>query len=204
MDSKDSQISGDPGVVLDTDIAPDGDVVLIVGPEKARLRVYSQCLRAASKVFNAMFGPDWSEGQGLSTCVPKEVALDEDNASALRTICLVLHHHADVPEVTSAKEIATIAVVSDKYDLAVALRYASASWLDQRRKSDLLDMGYRMVAAVLFNNSPICVQQSTDLVVCCDEPYMSLLDDDLIAQFIPFKTICMSHADIPIPPITIY
>jgi hypothetical protein len=48
------------------DISPDGDVVLVVGPRNVRLRIHSQCLRCASKVFGAMFGPHWSEGQGLS------------------------------------------------------------------------------------------------------------------------------------------
>jgi hypothetical protein len=44
------------------DISPDGDVVLVVGPRNVRLRIQSQCLRCASKVFGAMFGPTWSEG----------------------------------------------------------------------------------------------------------------------------------------------
>lgn len=81
------------------DIAPDGDVILFVGPEKTPLKVYSQCLRAASKVFRVMFGPDWSEGKGLTSRSPREIPLEEDDASALRTILCVLHHrNAEVPD----------------------------------------------------------------------------------------------------------
>jgi hypothetical protein len=47
------------------DISPDGDVVLVVGPRNVRLRIQFQVLRCASKVFGAISGPTWSEGQGL-------------------------------------------------------------------------------------------------------------------------------------------
>lgn len=43
-------------------IAADGDLVLTVGPEEVRLRVNSLFLKAASKPFSAMLGPDWKEG----------------------------------------------------------------------------------------------------------------------------------------------
>src|SRR5262249_24550771 len=84
---------------LITDISPDGDVVLVVGPQNVRLRIHSQCLQCASNVFGAMFGPHWSEGQGLSKESPREVPLVEDDADALRIICCVIHHrNDDVPQ----------------------------------------------------------------------------------------------------------
>jgi hypothetical protein len=70
-----------------TDIVPDGDVVLIVGEDNVRLRAYSQCLRSASQVFGAMFGPNWNEGQKLSRESPTEVPLPEYDANAMRVIC---------------------------------------------------------------------------------------------------------------------
>ena len=74
------------------DISPDGDVVLVVGPRNVRLRIQSQVLWCASKVFGAIFGPTWSEGQGLSKESPREVRLVEDDADALRIIYYVIHY----------------------------------------------------------------------------------------------------------------
>jgi len=181
-----------PAPVTGQDIAPDGDMVLVVGREKARLmlRVQFQCLRAASKVFGSMFGPNWSEGQVLSPNCPREVPLDDDNASAMHTICLVLHHHAEVPEVLTARELATIAVASDKYDLAVALRHVSTFWLKQDKSFGLVEMGHRLVAALLFNNSTIFEGCTTDLITYWNDSYQSLLDDDMTRQFISFDAMC--------------
>jgi hypothetical protein len=88
------------------DISPDGGVVLVVGPRKVLLRIQSQCLRRASKVFGAMFRPHWSEGQGLSKESPPEVPLVDNDADALRTICCVIHHRNDVvPQSLTPKEV---------------------------------------------------------------------------------------------------
>jgi hypothetical protein len=107
------------------DISPDGDVVLVVGSRNVRLRIQSQCLRCASKVFGAMFGPHWSEGQGFSKESPREVPLVEDDADALRTICCVLHHrNDDVPQSLTPKEVLQIAIEADKYGLNITLKYA--------------------------------------------------------------------------------
>lgn len=205
MDQEDnSHITSDQGPDLDTDFAIDGDLILIVGPEKARLRVHSKCLRVASDVFDAMFGENWSEGQGLSTQAPKEIVLDDDNAFAMRTICLILHHSPGVPEVLSGREMAIIAIVADKYDLANALRYANTCWLKQKGTTDLLDKEYRMLAAILSKDTHMCAMHTTDLIEYWNQPYMSLLDDGLIAQFISLKAICILHPDISMAPDTLY
>jgi hypothetical protein len=79
------------------DISSYGDVVLMVGPQNVRLRIQSQCLRCASKVFDAMFRPHWIKGQGLSKEFPQEVPLLEDDTDALRTIyCVIYHYNNDV------------------------------------------------------------------------------------------------------------
>src|SRR5437667_9691364 len=99
------------------DISPDGDVILIVGVENLRLKVYSQCLRSASKIFGAMFGPDWTEGQRLSKESPTEVPLLEDDADAMWMICCIVHHRNDlVPQHLTAKEVLQIAIEVDKYE----------------------------------------------------------------------------------------
>lgn len=44
------------------EIVADGDVILVVGPEKLKLRIHSLFLKAASRPFSVMFGPGWKEG----------------------------------------------------------------------------------------------------------------------------------------------
>jgi hypothetical protein len=108
------------------DITPDGDVVLIVGEENLRLRVYSQFLLSASKVFGAMFLPHWSEGQRLCKEALTEILLPEDDADAMRIICYIIHHRNDlVPRHLTTRDILRIAIEVDKYDLKIALEPAS-------------------------------------------------------------------------------
>lgn len=101
---------------------------LVVGPRNIRLKIQSQCLRCASKVFDAMFKIQWTESQGLSKESPGKILLVEDNADALRILCFVIHHrNDDVPQSLSPNEVLQIAIEADKYDLTAALKYASIS-----------------------------------------------------------------------------
>lgn len=174
------------------DISPDGDVVLVVGPQNVRLRIQSQVLRCASKVFSAMFGPTWSEGQGLSKESPQEVRLVEDDADALRTICCVIHHrNDDVPQSLTPKEILQIAIESDKYDLNVALKYVRAQWLKPRGKLERVDMGYLLAATFLFNDIDMFVAHALALILHYTGSYLEFLDDEITSQTIPWTTFCM-------------
>ncbi|MCJ1439292.1 hypothetical protein MMC27_008684 [Xylographa pallens] len=174
------------------DIAPDGDVVLIVGVENIRLRVYSQCLRSASNTFGAMFGPDWNEGQRLSKESPTEVPLLEDDAEAMRTICCVVHHRNDlVPQHLTAKEVLQISIEVDKYDLKVALKYASVEWLKPRVNAERVEMGNLLAAAFLFDNTDVFMAHTIALILHYHGSYLAFLDDEFTSQIIPSSTFCM-------------
>jgi hypothetical protein len=43
-------------------IADDGDIILVVGPDRRRLWVSFQSLRNVFRVFHNIFGPHYSEG----------------------------------------------------------------------------------------------------------------------------------------------
>jgi hypothetical protein len=174
------------------DISPDGDVVLVVGPRNVRLRIQSQCLRCASKVFGAMFGPTWSEGQGLSKEFPREVRLLEDDADALRTICCVIHHrNNDVPQSLTPIEVLQIAIEADKYDLNVALKYVRVQWLKPRGKPEREDMGYLLAAAFLFDDMDMFVAHALALILHYTGSYLEFLNDKVTGQILPWKTFCM-------------
>jgi hypothetical protein len=174
------------------DIAPDGDVVLVVGPQNVRLRIQSQVLRCASKVFSAMFGPTWSEGQGLSNEYPREVRLVEDDADALRIICSVMHHrNDDVPQSPTPKEVLQIAIEADKYDLNIALKYVRAQWLKPSGKPGREDMGYLLAAAFLFGDMDMFVAHALALILHYTGSYLEFSDDEITGQILPWKTFCM-------------
>jgi hypothetical protein len=176
------------------DISPDGDVVLVVGPRNVRLRIQSQFLRCASKVFGAMFGPTWSEGQGLSKESPREVRLVEDDADALRIICCVIHHrNDDVPQYLTPRKVLQIAIEADKYDLNVALKYARAQWLKPRGSPERVDIGYLLAAAFLFGDMDMFVANTLALILHYNGSYLECLDDEITSQIIPWKTFCMQQ-----------
>lgn len=113
-----------------------------------------------------MFGSHWSEGQGLSKENPKEIPLMEDDADALRTICCVIHHRNDtVPQAFTPREVLQIAIEADKYNLGVALKYASAQWLRPRGSTDKVDMGYFMAAAFLFSDMEMFIAHTLELIL---------------------------------------
>ncbi|KAK0725085.1 btb/poz-like protein [Lasiosphaeris hirsuta] len=176
------------------DISPDGDVILVVGPQSARLRVHSRCLSSASKVFGAMFGPIWSEGRGLSQESPKEVRLEEDDATALRTICCVIHHRNDaVPKDISPPQVLQIAIAADKYDLGVALIYATIQWLQHKDNLSKTEMACLMTAAYIFGDMDMFVKGTLALIINYQGPYLELLGNEAIHEHLPHKTICESR-----------
>jgi len=115
-----STTASDTGMDAGT-IAPDDDVILVVGAPKSRFRVDSRCLSAASKVFKAMFRSKWSEGRDLSHSEPKDVALPEDDPFAFFVICCVVHHCNDkVPDSLASQQLLEVAIAADKYELKYA------------------------------------------------------------------------------------
>ncbi|PVH91394.1 hypothetical protein DM02DRAFT_664040 [Periconia macrospinosa] len=181
---------GEPDQVVN--ISRDGDVILIVGAENVRLRVQSQCLRSASKTFSAMFGPRWSEGQRLSKGSPTEVPLPEDDADAMRTICCIVHHRNDlVSQHLTAKEILRIAIGVDKYDLKIALKYASVEWLKPRVNAEREEMGHLLAAAFLFDNTDAFMAHTITLILRYNGSYLDFLDDDFTSQIIPSRVFSL-------------
>jgi hypothetical protein len=181
--------------VVSKDITQDGDVILIVGDEKVRLRVYSQYLGSASDIFSAMFGPDWSEGQKLSKLLPIEVPLPEDDAEAMRTICCIIHHRNNlVSNYLRADKVLQIAIAVDKYDLNIALKYASLEWLKADPLEDLEDSVRLLAAAYLFKNHDAFMAQTKTLIYDHCESYMEFFRDKTISQILPPETFCMQSS----------
>lgn len=156
------------------DIAADGDVILVVGPEKIRLRVHSLNLKATSKPFSAMLGPIWKEGRDLLQDGSVELPLPEDNAKAMEYICATLHHQNKMLPVTMTPlDVLEVAVVADKYDLVDALRFASESWLHARNaKAD--ELMVLTAASYAFQNVQAFRDLTRTLILDYEGSYLSL------------------------------
>ncbi|KAF7192359.1 hypothetical protein HII31_06391 [Pseudocercospora fuligena] len=110
------------------DIVDEGDIILEV-QSSVKLRVYSQVLRLNSTVFSAMLGKDWAEGKaliGATAGAPCCLKLPEDDAEAMKLLCLVLHNrNYTLSDCRSPSAFLNYAEVTDKYNCAKAVRLFS-------------------------------------------------------------------------------
>ncbi|KAF2089221.1 hypothetical protein K490DRAFT_36740, partial [Saccharata proteae CBS 121410] len=131
----------DPPSASRLEMYPEGDVVLIIGSKKQQIRVDSACMKSASPVFRAMFGPHFSEGQGLSNASPKNIALPDDGYQAMRLLCAIIHHRHEIPpEDQSPRQIFDVVILSDKYDCHALLFYPSFQWLVPKPSHSVEDL----------------------------------------------------------------
>jgi hypothetical protein len=179
-------------------IAADGDIILLVGPEKIKLRVHSLFLKAASKPFSALLGPDWMEGNKmLDRDGPVEILLPEDDADALNLLCAILHHqNKDISQTLSAGDVLGVAVMADKYDCLDALKFASGHWLRPgspvtTKAGDLILL---MAAAYLFQNTRVFKEITRALVLNYGGSYLDLICED-VESVLPWKLFCKSLND---------
>ena len=157
------------------EIVADGDVILVVGLEKLKLRAHSLFLKTASRPFSAMFGPDWKEGRSLfGRDGPVELPLPEENGAALKLICAIIHHQNNmVPQTLAADVVLGIAVTADKYDCFDALKFASGNWL-QPRQNKAGDLMLLTAAAYLFQNAQAFKEITKALILNYGDPYLAL------------------------------
>ncbi|OLN83067.1 hypothetical protein CCHL11_09651 [Colletotrichum chlorophyti] len=166
-------------------VVPDGDVVLVVGlgEETTELRADSIILKRASRVFGAMLGPRFAEGQRLQErgSEPVKINLPDEDPEIMELVLNILHHqNSRVCQMAAADSILEVAVVADKYDLVDALRYASQTMLHYHEPSvehltvgDLWRLG---LAAGLLNEGKAFEKITRMLVWNHTVPYIQLVD----------------------------
>ena len=107
------------------DIAPDGDITLVVGAGTKRLKAYSLVLKSASRVFGAMLDGRFSEGQRLDDNGSTEIHMPDDDAEAMEIMLNVIHGRNNaVHDGLDASQILRVAITADKFDCKVALAFA--------------------------------------------------------------------------------
>ena len=172
------------------EIATNSDIILVVGPEKRKLQVNSCVLKNASKVFNAMFGPHFREGQDLHGNYPKEIPMLDDNADALTIICRILHLRNDsISDSLTPNEVLQIAIAADKFDCVMRLKAHTAKWLNSGNMQDILELGRLSVASYILDNAWAFGQLTYAMIFRSRDSYIPLASE--FSDYIPQKTFCM-------------
>ncbi|TGO55963.1 hypothetical protein BCON_0084g00310 [Botryotinia convoluta] len=182
---------GDRTTSTIVNFAPDGDIILVAGPEMKRFRVHSLFLKAASKPFVAMFKWERQEGQDLlHQDGPKEIELPADNAAALETILAIIHHqNNEIPRNITASHVLEAAIAADKYDFLDVMKLASATLLRGDTK-DASDQMRLVAAAYLFRNARAFKEVTKALVLNYHDPYLDLACDEV--EFVmSWKVFCL-------------
>ncbi|KAF5539554.1 hypothetical protein FNAPI_10778 [Fusarium napiforme] len=137
--------------------APDGDVVFVVNGD-TRVRVYSAVMKGASRVFAAMLGPNFMEGQALAAANtetgPSEIALPEEESSiCLGWICRALHCQSATTlwNPTSA-EILQVWSIIDKYDMKQSMHLSVMFWSQHILSKTCHSKDLWLMALVCFQN----------------------------------------------------
>jgi hypothetical protein len=171
------------------DIALAWDIILLVG--ERRLHVNSSFLKSGSATFEAMFGPNFEEGQNLSEEKPKEIFLPDDDADAMAVICLVLHNRNDMlPTSFPPQKIFHIAVAADKYNCVKRLGDCMAKWLNPGDTQIILDLARLSVASYIFNKAAEFEQLTFAMISCSAESFIPLGGEADFFDHIPAETFC--------------
>ncbi|KAL3476166.1 hypothetical protein BJX99DRAFT_258680 [Aspergillus californicus] len=118
-------------------VATNGDVVLVVGPEKTRILTQWSLLKQASQPFAALLtpstsGPELIESNDIRRI---EVLLPDDDATAMKYICARIHNvHGMIPRILPAEEVLQTALAAHKYGVIPQCNVIFGHWLYARDK----------------------------------------------------------------------
>ena len=104
-----------PHVTNYIEIDPASDVILFT-MRHVKIRVSSNVLSRASKVFERMFSPNFAEGQNLWSDNPPVVSLPDDDAEAMTVICKSLYGQQKLADLYCF-QLLDVALLVTKYDM---------------------------------------------------------------------------------------
>ncbi|KAJ0290063.1 hypothetical protein COL940_001168 [Colletotrichum noveboracense] len=129
-----STASDDASKIID--VAADGDIIMIVGPDKRKFRVHSVMLKSASKVFKAMLSPNFAEGRRLRNNGHHgditKIELPEDNDGGMSAIFHLLHHRVEkLPDPMPAAVFYQLGIAADKWGYSDDDKYDMAKCMSR-------------------------------------------------------------------------
>ncbi|CAK1360659.1 hypothetical protein CB0940_06670 [Cercospora beticola] len=157
-------------------IAADGDLILVVGHEKGRIRVSSALLANASAVFRAIFNHEKFrefQREQKDRGGPIEIILDKDGYISMEQLCKMAHlKHADLTKTFDAEKLFDLAIHIDKYKCSSSLKLQSAallySWLDSSAVDEARisqDDRWRIVTASYLMDCPQAFKMTTQKLI---------------------------------------
>ena len=187
-------------------LAPNGDVVLVAHKTylKVAITVSSTVLGLASKVFRTLFGPDYTEGQGLGDpeLGPKTLTMQDDAPGSLVLLCRIMHHQYSPAEAAKlgVDDIARLSVVADKYDCSAALAFFTQAAFEKYKDGedeawDVFNCDAKMVMAAYYLDSAEYFSLFTAKLVMGSEPETErsgFLSMGMLADILPLEDLCES------------
>lgn len=200
-------MAGNP--ILVEKIAPDGDILLIIGtPPTAKVVVWSATLKRTLAVFSAMLSSKFSEGQGVgSSQTPKEITLPDDDPIAISNMCNLTHGHRltvkQLPKIST--RVLKLAIVIDKYACVEVLYYQTQAillkWLDEFPDADIIAYGQIAAAAYLLDQPRVFNKATKGLIGESSDDTVAILRDRC-GEILPFNVFCkyrVGQVAIPAP-----
>lgn len=129
-----------------------------------RFLVSSKALSLGSPVFAGLFKPHFEEGKKTEQGELPEIPLGDDDAYSTEILLRVLHHqNGEQSHNLSAKTLAALAVLCDKYDCFDALQAWIAYWFSslQALRDPSVELGHLLLAASMFRSSKYFAEVST-------------------------------------------
>lgn len=148
-------------------VVPDGDLILVVGPERRRLHVYSLLLKMSSHPLAAIINAASSAEDGQKP----EICLLHDDAEAFEAFCMHFHMPNSLHPLMTAKLLGETAILAEKYECTDRFIYAADAWLEALKTTCLLQdtqiVWTLTTAALLFGRAKWFKLYSSRLVGRC-------------------------------------
>ncbi|KAM0218012.1 hypothetical protein ACHAQD_007212 [Fusarium lateritium] len=115
-----------------TDMVTNGDIILVVGCDKLRIRVTSHFLCQISDVFNAMLKGNFAESISLQTQsepTPTSIPLPEDSGKAMTHALKTLYGADPSMLQLNPYDIQAVALIADKYNMSSRFAIAGIAWM---------------------------------------------------------------------------
>ena len=129
-------------------------------------------LGTTSKVFRAMLGPNFAEGQSIRTASaqrPAEIRLPNDDADGMRLLCAALHQRNDLlPIQIEASRLLSFAAMVNKYGCATAVQHTATYFLESVAKAggstlDVVLAAYRLDHPLAFAHATHHLSRTADI-----------------------------------------